>query len=500
METRKDSMRIKSKLLTEALVNDPRMSVIEGTANFFVGCVVMLSVAVYWLLSMSFNHFTPWAFGLSLVIGAVGYVAGLRVPSHPSSFFILSACLALTASLHVHAAYGQLEYHFGFFTLMGVLVYYRSLLPIIAFTLTAAAAHVIADKLQVLGFDCYAFKGPFAGWPAISLHFSYLIVSAVLFGSLALAMKKHAEVADQLSQILTSFKADGRVDLMQTFDEGKPGAGGKFSKVFNEYASNMRTIVGAFYELNHDIRSLASTERVIRDKSKIQVEVVKRTLEKANNMARLASDVQQDMHECTLEIVNKDFTLPSLNHQTNQFQSNLDSSAVLAEKVRSGVSAFNLRTQDLNATFESTKAYLTGLSLKAVDHQSISVEDLQEIISRLDSLKMELDLVTWDAYGATNLMLELQVKIDDAIATGQGMTKEFMEMVSFFLRLNEKLTSLNHSVITLAQESNHILSSSDTLSYATFNSVEALDTAAQSITRAATVVNGMKRLLDKFIV
>lgn len=500
MDSNKESVRTKSRLLTEALVNDPRMNVIEGTANFFVGCVVMLSVTVYWMLSMSFNHFTPWVFALSLLIGGLGYLFGLRFPQHPNSSLILSACLALTASLHVHAAYGQIEYHFGFFTLMGVLVYYRSLLPIVTFTLTAAVAHIIADKLQVLGFDCYVFKGPFAGWPAISLHASYLIVSAVLFGSLALAMRKHAEVADQLSQILTSFKTDGRVDLMQTFDENKPGAGGKFSKIFNEYASNMRSIVGAFYELNHDIRSLASTERVIREKSKVQVEVVKRTLDKANNMARLASDVQQDMHECTLEIVNKDFTLPNLNHQTSQFQSNLDTSSALAEKVRSGVSAFNLRTQELNSAFDSTKSYLTGLSLKAVDHQAISVEDLQEIVSRLDSLKMELDLVTWDAYGATNLMLELQVKIDEAITTGQGMTKEFVDMVAFFLRLNEKLTSLNHAVITLAQESNHILSSSDTLSYATFNSVEALDTAAQSITRAATVVNGMKRLLDKFIV
>jgi len=71
----------------------------------------------------------------------------------------------------------------------------------------------VFDMLQRAGFDCYIFRGPFSGLPAVALHGFYVVVSVLLLSMIAKTLRDHALAAQESSQLISYLDKEKGINL-----------------------------------------------------------------------------------------------------------------------------------------------------------------------------------------------------------------------------------------------------------------------------------------------
>lgn len=169
-----------------------------------------------------------------------------------------AALLVGMGALHVHIARGLLEYHFSFFMLLPIMLAYRDTRPLISMGLLIIVHHIVFDMLQQAGYECYIFRGPFSGLPAVALHGFYVAVEVLLLSVIAQTLKQHAVVADESSKLIACLDKEKGINLRVRAKVDENGRMSPTGQVFNDYADNMAFVVAAFKMLRTDIRELST--------------------------------------------------------------------------------------------------------------------------------------------------------------------------------------------------------------------------------------------------
>ena len=79
----------------------------------------------------------------------------MRQPGSPASRYVLTLCLAASVALHIQLGRGTLEFHFGVFVTLDLLLVYRDWRPILAGAAFFAMHQVLFDRLQAAGVGVY---------------------------------------------------------------------------------------------------------------------------------------------------------------------------------------------------------------------------------------------------------------------------------------------------------------------------------------------------------
>ncbi|MFC0179868.1 methyl-accepting chemotaxis protein [Thorsellia kenyensis] len=106
-----------------------------------------------------------------LLFGFYGYFAYRgRAPCR----YFMAVSLMLMVALHIHFAMGMLEFHFGVFLTLALLLMYRDWKPIVVAAIVIALHHVVVDRLQAAGFDVFCLEE--ANFGQIMIHAAYVVV------------------------------------------------------------------------------------------------------------------------------------------------------------------------------------------------------------------------------------------------------------------------------------------------------------------------------------
>ena len=87
---------------------------------------------------------------------------------------VLTACNVVAVALHIQLGRGTLEFHFGVFVLLGLLLVYRDWRPIVLAAGLFAVHHVVFDRLQALNWGVYCT--PEANFLKTLMHAVYVVV------------------------------------------------------------------------------------------------------------------------------------------------------------------------------------------------------------------------------------------------------------------------------------------------------------------------------------
>lgn len=285
---------------------------------------------------------------------------------HTLTMHLNAALLVAMAALHVHIARGLIEFHFSFFILLPVVLAYRDTRPLVSMGLVIVAQHLLFDMLQQAGFECYIFRGPFSGLPAVALHGFYVGVEVLLLSLIAQTLRQHAVAAEESSMLLACLDKERGINLRVRAKVNEHGRMSPMGQVFNDYADNMSFVVAAFKMLRTDIRELSQIARELG----------------ADNTQQMEDSVQASRKL-------RDF-VQSLGSQTRMGQT----TAELSKKVTED--CFDL-LNELNQSLE----HLQKMSKQAFDsHQQLQTlhkeiqtqqpgavgQQLQATLSTLDSL------------------------------------------------------------------------------------------------------------------
>jgi len=113
--------------------------------------------------------------------------------------------------LHIQLGQGMVEFHFGIFVFLGLLLVYRDWRLLILAAGVVAVHHVVFDRLMALHFG--VFCTPEANLPKMLLHATYVVVQTAIEVFLALRLREASVEASELSNIVRAVDLGDRVSL-----------------------------------------------------------------------------------------------------------------------------------------------------------------------------------------------------------------------------------------------------------------------------------------------
>jgi len=160
-----------------------------------------------------------WAIGgvaLLVMVAAVTYVT-LR--GTLSSRLVLTSVVAFTVMLQIQLAQGVVEYHFGVFVSLALVMVYLDWRPIVLAALLFAAHHLVFDRLLAAGFNLYCLSEP--NLSMVLLHAMYVVVQTGLELALVAGMAKAATEGQELQKMVELVNQPAGISLRLAGFEAK---------------------------------------------------------------------------------------------------------------------------------------------------------------------------------------------------------------------------------------------------------------------------------------
>jgi len=124
------------------------------------------------------------------------------------SKYVLTFALIGLVVLHIQLARGMVEFHFGVFVTLALLLVYRDWRIIVFGAAVYAVHHVLFDRLQAAGFGLFCLSEP--NFSVILLHAVYVVVQSGVEVVLVLGMARAARAGEELGVLVSQVnQADG---------------------------------------------------------------------------------------------------------------------------------------------------------------------------------------------------------------------------------------------------------------------------------------------------
>jgi len=256
---------------------------LRGIARF--GDLIMFGTLFAWALAAlvighQFDN-VALAYGASGVLLAIGTLAFLAARGSALSWSVLTACNVAFVALHIQLGRGTIEFHFGVFVLLGLLLVYRDWRPIVLAAGLFAVHHVAFDRLQAM--DVGVFCTPTPNFLKTAMHAIYVVVQTAIEIFLAQRLHTAAVEAAQLRVLVRSVDRGDRLCL----DVRAIAATAPTALILKDAIEKMRL---AMAEVQG---AAASIEQVSTEIAKGNQDLSHRTDEQAGNLQQTAASMEQ---------------------------------------------------------------------------------------------------------------------------------------------------------------------------------------------------------------
>ncbi len=169
---------------------------VNGDAYLLGGCATVLLVVL--AVGQQYGQFgLALGWGLALFLAAGGLF--LLARGSWLNSVALPVLLASLVALQIHLGAGNLEYHFGVFVSIALMLVYRHWLPVLVMAAAFAVHHVVFDRLQAAGFGVFCLTKPDFG--QVVGHAAYVVVQTVFELFTVVKMRRDAQLMAELNTI-----------------------------------------------------------------------------------------------------------------------------------------------------------------------------------------------------------------------------------------------------------------------------------------------------------
>jgi methyl-accepting chemotaxis protein len=264
--------------------------------------VILAAVALSAVAALLIGHFY-----YSLTMAIVGALAltGVAVGAYLlgrgtlASRLVLTFALVCLVALHIQLAKGELEYHFGVFVTLALLLVYLDWRPIVFAAALFAVHHVLFDRLQAAGFGFYCLTEP-SFW-RVMLHATYVVIQTSLEVVLAVILGRTAREGAELSQIVAAVdQPQGIVLDMHGVEATTPGALALHAAFLRMHgvvtsvqrsAGNIETASAEIASGNHDLSARTEQAASSLEETAASMEQINSTVRQSADSARQASQI-----------------------------------------------------------------------------------------------------------------------------------------------------------------------------------------------------------------
>jgi methyl-accepting chemotaxis protein len=221
--------------------------------------------------------------GIALLLVAVGLIA-LAGGTMLAATGMATVLMSMTA-LHIQLAKGMLEYHFGVFLVLALLLVYRHWIPIVTGAAVIAVHHVLFDRLQLAGTGVFCLTEPDFG--RILIHAGYVVVQTAFEVYIAIEMTKRAVEQSALIRMVEGMDDNGRINLsVATTTTVTLGTAGQLRQALNRIASAIGQVQQAAQSIGTASAEIASGNQDLSN----------RTEQTASSLQQTSSSMDQLTH------------------------------------------------------------------------------------------------------------------------------------------------------------------------------------------------------------
>jgi len=176
--------------------------------------ILLIAVALSALAAVGLAyiyHHSAIAFIITAALAGLGLLASGAMKGTLTSRMLLTFALTGLVIMHIQLAHGVIEYHFGVFVSLALVMVYLDWRPIVFAAGIYAVHHIVFDRMMAAGFGVYCL--PEADFATIILHATYVIIQTGLEVTLVIGMNKAIMEGQELQQLVGKVNQSHGIDL-----------------------------------------------------------------------------------------------------------------------------------------------------------------------------------------------------------------------------------------------------------------------------------------------
>ncbi|MDT7834424.1 methyl-accepting chemotaxis protein [Aquabacterium sp. OR-4] len=246
-----------------------------------------LSAVIAVVLGGQFAEPRAALLGTLVLLGATG-LGYATARGSLTSRLILTSVLVGFVTLHIHLSRGMVEFHFGVFATLALLLVYRDWRPIVLAALAFIVLQFGMDRLQAAGWAVWCLDRPSP--LRVLLHAAFIVAQASAEWVLALGMGRMAAEGEELSRLVAEVDRGEQIALDVDAVPARTDGGRALKTTLQKMAAAVAALRGSTQRINGASHQIATGNRDLSLRTEQTAANLQRT---AAGMAGLASAAQQ---------------------------------------------------------------------------------------------------------------------------------------------------------------------------------------------------------------